>query len=229
MRKKLKKKSIKRIQRKQRKGSGTQKKSYQDELPKMEMTKKTLPSPVKSRLVDKENVEFQIGRLLRTTTPLKTLPVPIICTFSDEINSKMKMVKYDEPNNSLTYGLINPISVGGHYSSLMDMLNGVHTSFVNNEMVVHEFLCKYGVLCRELGYLVMECWKWSKDYDENEKGTISSPLPSLLKVPVFDHRHLIGDNEVEITQKEVEEMVGHTIETSLDNYPYFTDKSMGVS
>ncbi len=165
----------------------------------------TINSPIKTRLIDEDNVEFTIGEpmVMKTKYPLKKLPTTIIYTFSEEYLNKVRMVRYDEDIKNITWGVSNPVPFYEQFETLCKLMKNIFNSFINNEMIVDEFLIKYGVMCREIGYMSQQLESFSllPMTSKDRKRTIK-------KIPIIDYRTFIGNNEVELSLEKLDEEYG---------------------
>ena len=165
----------------------------------------TINCPVETRLIDEEYVEFNIGKpmFMGTKYPLKNLPSTIVYTFSDEYLNKIKMVRYDEDIKNITWGIVNPKPYGEYFDSLHSMMKHTFNSFINNKMIVDEFLIKYGVMCREMGYMSQQlellCLEPMTSEDKKRR---------IKNIPIIEKGLFIGKNEVELSLEELDMKYG---------------------
>ena len=156
-------------------------------------------------MVDKEYVEFNIGKpmFMGTKYPLKNLPSTFVYTFSDEYLNKIKMVRYDEDIKNITWGIVNPKPYGECFDILHSMMKNTFNSFINNKMIVDEFLIKYGVMCREMGYMSQQlellCLEPMTSEDKKRR---------IKNIPIIEKGLFIGKNEVELSLEELDMKYG---------------------
>ena len=207
----MKKKKLNGFQTKQRNQQKKINKKKLNDYTKQRNLKTTMlgiNTPVKTRLIDEDNVEFTIGEpsegmRMETTFPLMELPETIVYTFSDEYLNKVRMVRYDEDIKNITWGILNPNPFGEYFETVHKLMKNTFNSFIKSEIVVEEFLIKYGVMCREIGYMGHQLELFGFQHM-----TFKDRKRKVKNIPIIDYKTFIGKNEVELTLEKLDRKYG---------------------